>query len=51
MQDSGYEKKTIIQMASDKMIPKHDYDKPFTIRFLERSESKEECQPARRGGG
>jgi hypothetical protein len=31
---------SILQMGSDKMIPKHLYDKPFTIRFPDRSEWK-----------
>jgi hypothetical protein len=26
------EREPILQMGSDKMIPKHVYDKPFTIR-------------------
>jgi hypothetical protein len=34
-------KEHILQMGSDKMILKHVYDKPFTIRFPERSEWKE----------
>jgi hypothetical protein len=32
------EKEPILQMGSDKMIPRHVYDKPFTIRFPGRSE-------------
>jgi hypothetical protein len=32
------EKEPILQMGSDKMIPKRVYDKPFTIRFPDRSE-------------
>jgi hypothetical protein len=30
------------------MIPKHIYDKPFTIRFPDRSEWKEGVQPDRK---
>jgi hypothetical protein len=32
------EKEPILQMGSDKMIPRHVYDKPFTIKLSERSE-------------
>jgi hypothetical protein len=35
----------ILQMRSDKMIPQHAYDKPFTTRLSDRSEWTE------RGGG
>jgi hypothetical protein len=31
--DSGLGKEPILQMGSDNMIPRHVYDKPFTIRF------------------
>jgi hypothetical protein len=34
------EKEPILQMGSDKMILRHVYDKPFTIRFPDRSEWK-----------
>jgi hypothetical protein len=37
-------------MGSDKMIPKHVYEEPFTIRFSERSEWKRGFQPDRNGG-
>jgi hypothetical protein len=40
----------ILQMGSDKMIPRHVYDKTFTIRFPDRSEWKEWFQPNRKGG-
>jgi hypothetical protein len=43
-------KETILQMGSDKMIPRHVYDKPLTLRFLDRSEWKEGFQPDRKGG-
>jgi hypothetical protein len=42
-------KKTILQMASDKMIPRHVYDKPFTMRFPDRREREEGFQPDRKG--
>jgi hypothetical protein len=37
-------------MGSDKIIPRHVYDKPFMIRFLDRSEWKEGFQPDRKRG-
>jgi hypothetical protein len=40
------EKEPILQMGSDKMIPKYVYDKPFMIRFPDRSEG---FQPDRKG--
>jgi hypothetical protein len=43
-------KEPILQMGSNKMIPKHVYDKPFMIRFPDRSEWKEGLQPDRKGG-
>jgi ribonuclease HI len=36
-------------MGSDKMIPRHVYDKPFIIRFPDRSEWKEGFLPDRKG--
>jgi hypothetical protein len=44
------EKEPILQMGSDKMILKHVYGKPFTIRFPDRSEWKKGFQPDRNGG-
>jgi hypothetical protein len=35
------EKEPILQMGSDKMIPRHVYDKPFTITFPDKSEMEE----------
>jgi hypothetical protein len=35
-------------MGSDKMIPRHVYDKPFTIRLPDRNEWKERFQPDRK---
>jgi hypothetical protein len=40
----------VLQMGSHNMIPRHVYDKPFTIRFLDRSEWNEGFQPNRKGG-
>jgi hypothetical protein len=42
-------KEPILQMWSDKMIPSHVYDKPFMIRFPDRSEWKERFHPDRKG--
>jgi hypothetical protein len=42
-------KEPILQMGSDKIIPKHVYDKPFMIRLPDRSEWKEGFQPDRKG--
>jgi hypothetical protein len=44
------EKERILQMGSDKMIPRHVYDKPFTTRFPDRSEWKKGYQLDRNGG-
>jgi hypothetical protein len=46
----GMKKEPILQMGSDKMIPRNVYDKPFTIRLPERSEWKEGFEPDRKGG-
>jgi hypothetical protein len=43
-------KEPILQTGSDKMIPRHVYDKPFTIRFPDGSEWKVGFQPNRKGG-
>jgi hypothetical protein len=43
-------KEPILQIGSDKMIPKHVYDKPFKIRFPDRSDWKEGFQPDRTEG-
>jgi hypothetical protein len=43
-------KEPILQMGSDKMILTHIYDKPFTIRFPDKSEWKEGFQPDRKRG-
>jgi hypothetical protein len=40
----------ILQMGTDKMIPRHVYDKPFTVRFPYISEGKDGFQPNRKGG-
>jgi ribonuclease HI len=44
------EKEPILQMGSNKMIPIRVYNKPFTIRFPDRSEWKKGFQPDRNGG-
>jgi hypothetical protein len=44
-------KKPILQMAYDKMIPRHVYDKHFRIRFPDISELKVGFQSDRKGGG
>jgi hypothetical protein len=36
-------------MGSDKIIPRHVYDKPFMIRFPDRSEWKKGFEPDRKG--
>jgi hypothetical protein len=46
----GTWKKPILQRGSDKMIRIHVYDKPFTIRFPDRSEWKKGFQLDRNGG-
>jgi hypothetical protein len=43
-------KEPILQMGSDKMILRHVYDKPFTIKCPDRNEWKEGFQPDRKGG-
>jgi hypothetical protein len=43
-------KESILQMGSNKMIPRYVYDKPVMIRFPDRSEWKEGFQPDRKGG-
>jgi hypothetical protein len=43
-------KEPILQIGSDKMISRHVHDKPFMIRFPDRSERKVEFQPNRKGG-
>jgi hypothetical protein len=42
-------KEPTVQMGSDKMIPRHVYDKPFTIRFPAGNEWIEGFQPAGKG--
>jgi ribonuclease HI len=37
-------------MGTDRMVPRHVYDKPFTVRFPYRSERKDGFQPDRKGG-
>jgi hypothetical protein len=44
------EKEPILHMGSDKMISRHVYVKPFTIRFPDRSEWKRDFNPIEMGG-
>jgi hypothetical protein len=44
------EKEPILQIGSDKMIRRHVCDKPFMIRFPDRSAWKKWFQPDRKGG-
>jgi ribonuclease HI len=44
------EKEPILQMGSNKMIPRYVYVKPFTIKFPHRSEWKNGFQPDGKGG-
>jgi hypothetical protein len=44
------EKEPILQIGTDKMIPRHMYSKPFMVRFPDRSEWKDGFQPDRKGG-
>jgi hypothetical protein len=43
-------KEPILQMGFDKMIPRRVYDKPFMMRFPDKSEWKEGFQPERKWG-
>jgi hypothetical protein len=43
-------KEPILQMGSHKIILRHVYDKPFMIRFPDRSEWKQGFQPERKRG-
>jgi hypothetical protein len=45
----GMKKEPILQMGTDRMIPRHISDKPFTVRFLDRSCWKDGFQPGRKG--
>jgi hypothetical protein len=45
----GIIKELILQMGTDKMIPRHVCDKPFTVRFPDRSEWKDGLQPDGKG--
>jgi hypothetical protein len=46
----GMKREPILQMGTDKIISRHVYDKPFTVRFPDRSEWKDELLPNRKGG-
>jgi hypothetical protein len=43
-------KEPILQMGTDKIIPRHVYDKAFTVRFPDRREWKDGFHPDRKGG-
>jgi hypothetical protein len=45
----GMTEEPILQMGTDKLIPRHVYDKPFTVRFPEKRERKDRFQPDRKG--
>jgi hypothetical protein len=40
----------ILLMGTDKMLPSYVYEKSFTVRFPDRSESREGYKPDRKGG-
>jgi hypothetical protein len=42
-------KEPILQMGSDNIMQRHVYDKPFIVRFPDRSEHKDGFQPNRKG--
>jgi hypothetical protein len=46
----GMKEEPILQMGTDGMMPRHVCDKPFTVRFPDRSEWKGRFQPIRKGG-
>jgi hypothetical protein len=46
----GMKEKLILQMGTDKMIPRYVYGKRFTVRFSDRSEWKDGFHPYRKGG-
>jgi hypothetical protein len=43
-------KEPILQLGTDKMIPRHVYDKLFAVSFSERREWKDGSQPDTKGG-
>jgi hypothetical protein len=46
----GMTEEPILQMGTNKLILRHVYDKPFTVRFPDRREWKDRFQPDRKGG-
>jgi hypothetical protein len=46
----GMKEEPIPQMETNKMTLRHICDKPFMVRFPDRSEWKERLQPDRKGG-
>jgi hypothetical protein len=45
----GMKTEPILQMGTGRMIPRHIYDKPFTVWFPDTSEWKDWLQPDRKG--
>jgi hypothetical protein len=45
----GTKAEPILETGTDRMIPRHVYDKIFTARFPDRSERKNRFQPDRKG--
>jgi hypothetical protein len=43
------ESEPILQMGTDKITPRHVYEKPFTIRFPDRSEWNKGFKPHKKG--
>jgi hypothetical protein len=46
----GMKKEPIVQMGTDRMTLRHVYDKPFIVRFSDRSDWNDRFQPTRKGG-
>jgi hypothetical protein len=45
----GMKKGPILQMGTDKIIPRHDYGEHFTVLFPDRSEWKDGFNPIGKG--
>jgi hypothetical protein len=43
-------KEPILQMQTDKMIPRHTFNKTFMVRFPNRGEGENKLQPDRKEG-
>jgi hypothetical protein len=46
----GMKAEPILQLGTNRMIPRHVYDKPCTVRFPDRSDWKDGFRPVRKGG-